>query len=89
MQQEKPPRYGWKRIVSTPTREPQDIGVLIKGLDFSKNPEEIELKALSECDGFIIHSGLLKKDWNVIDSANVPCDNIVITAKASVEECLE
>lgn len=89
MKQETPTKYGWRRIVKTPTRVEKDIGVLTKGLDFSKNPEKINDQGLAECDGFIAYSGVLKKDWAIIDSANVPCDNITQTAKASVDVCLE
>jgi len=89
MKQSTPKYYKFKRVTRIPYRIPQEFEVLTSGLDFSKNPEEIDKKALSECDGFIIYSGVLRKDWNVTDSANVPCDNIVITVKASVPACLE
>lgn len=89
MKQEAPRRYKWRRVVYTPGRGETDVKVLTKGLNFSKNPEKIDNTGISECDGFMLYSGLLRKDWSIIDSANVACDNITITAKASVDTCLE
>ena len=80
-------QYKYERIVKTPTRGSQEVGILIKGLNFSKDAEKVEKENLSTCDGFICYTGVLRKDWNVIDSANVACDNITITAAASVETC--
>jgi len=85
MKQESPVRY--KRYIKTPSRKESPVGVLTKGLDFTKESEKTDQQCISECDGFIVYSGVLKKDWNVIDSANVACDNITITAAASVEVC--
>ena len=89
MKQEQPRRYQWRKVIYTPGRRETDVKVLTKGLNLSKNPEKIDDTGLTECDGFMLYSGLLRKDWSVIDSANVACDNITITAKASVETCLD
>lgn len=75
------------RVVRTPTREQKTIPVLTKGLQLGEDPELTELACVSATDGFIVFSGLWRKDWALGLYASQVVDNVVTTAAASIPEC--
>ena len=75
------------RVVKTPTREQKTIPVLTKGLQLNEDPELTELACVSVVDGFVVFSGLWRKDWAISLYASQVVDNVATTAAASVPEC--
>ena len=75
------------RVVKTPTREQKPIPVLIKGLQLAEDPELIDLACVSVVDGFVVYSGLWRKDWAMVLSSGQVVDNIATTAAGSIPEC--
>lgn len=58
------------------------------GLQYLFDPEYIDNSCVSEVSGFVVHSGLWRKDWALVLS-NTYMDNLVQLAKSSVKECSE
>jgi len=75
------------RVVKTPTREQKTIPVLTKGLQLGEDPELTDLACVSVVDGFIVFSGLWRKDWALELYASQVVDNVATTAAASIPEC--
>ena len=75
------------RVVRTPTREQKTIPVLTKGLQLSEDPELTDLACVSVVDGFIVFSGLWRKDWALELYNSQVVDNVATTAAASIPEC--
>ena len=75
------------RVVKTPTREQKTIPVLTKGLQLSEDPELTDLACVSVVDGFIVFSGLWRKDWALELYSSQVVDNVATTAAASIPEC--
>ncbi len=79
-------KQNW-RVVKTPTRQEGDLPSWVKGLQLSLDPELIDMSCVSDVDGFVIYSGLWRKDWNLVNSNVETMDNITTVAKADCEEC--
>lgn len=77
------------RIVKTPTRSKVTLEALLTGLQLNVDPELILLTCVSGVDGMIVYSKLWRKDWAATLDVTQTCDNVVITAVASVPECSE
>lgn len=75
------------RLVNTPKRSAPTLEPLTAGLQFLKDAELIDLKALSECEGFLLYEGLLKKDWEASTYSEDAVDNISTVAVVDVPEC--
>lgn len=75
------------RVVRTSRRESTTQPAFLKGLQLGDDPENIDVACVSDVDGFIIYSGLWRKDWSLINTNIGVVDNITTVTVANTVEC--